>query len=89
VPTAGRRSLGEALITVVETREFQQRAVARMADNEREAFITHIAAHPDAGDLVPGTGGVRKVRWGYGSKGKRGGVRVMYYYYTPAFPIFC
>jgi hypothetical protein len=75
-------------MTVVETRQFEQRAAARMSDSEREAFILDIAAHPEAGDIVPGTGGVRKARWGYGSKGKRGGVRVMYYYHTPALPVF-
>jgi hypothetical protein len=59
--------MDERLITVVETREFQQRAVARMSDSEREAFITYIAAHPEAGDLMSGTGGARKVRWGVGA----------------------
>ena len=42
-------------------------------------FISFIAGSPDAGDVVPGSGGVRKVRWGVASRGKRGGVRVIYF----------
>lgn len=38
-----------------------------------------IAAHPEAGEVVPGSGGVRKVRWGKAGRGKRGGVRVIYF----------
>jgi len=39
----------------------------------------YLANHPDAGDLMPGSGGCRKLRWGIPDKGKRGGVRVIYY----------
>jgi hypothetical protein len=80
--------MNERLITVVETRPFQQRVVGRLSDEERLAFIAYIAAHPEAGGIVPATGGVRKVRWGVDSRGKRGGVRVMYYYHNEAMPIF-
>jgi hypothetical protein len=76
------------LITVVETRQFQQRAATRMSDEERQAFITYIATDPEAGVIVPSTGGVRKVRWGIDSRGKRGGLRVMYYYHDDQMPIF-
>jgi hypothetical protein len=76
------------LITVVETRQFQQRAATRMSDEERQAFITYIATDPEAGVIVPSTGGVRKVRWGVNSRGKRGGLRVMYYYHDDQMPIF-
>ena len=41
-----------------------------------------------AGDLVPGTGGVRKLRWGLEGRGKRGGARVVYFYHDPDVPIF-
>jgi hypothetical protein len=78
----------ERLITVVETRQFQQRAATRMSDAERQAFITFIAGHPEDGDIMVGTGGVRKSRWGVGSRGKSGGVRVIYYYHNPDMPIF-
>jgi hypothetical protein len=48
-------------------------------DEDRTNFITFIAANPDAGDVVPGSGGLRKVRWGSAGRGKRGGVRVIYF----------
>jgi hypothetical protein len=80
--------MDERLITVVETREFQQRAATRMSDAERQAFITFIAGCPEAGALMVGTGGVRKSRWAVGSRGKSGGVRIVYYYYNSTVPLF-
>jgi len=85
---AERRRSDARLITVVETREFQQRAATRMSETERQAFITFIAGHPEDGALMVGTGGIRKSRWGVGSRGKSGGVRVIYYYHNPAMPLF-
>jgi hypothetical protein len=78
----------ERLITVVETREFQQRAATRMSDAERQAFITFIAGHPEDGDRMVGTGGVRKSRWAVGSRGKSAGVRIVYYYHNRTMPLF-
>jgi hypothetical protein len=75
-------------MTVVETREFQQRAATRMSEAERQDFITFIAGHPEDGVMMVSTGGVRKSRWGVGSRGKSGGVRVVYYYHNPIMPIF-
>ena len=75
-------------MTVVETREFQQRAATRMSDTERQDFITFIAGRPEDGAIMVGTGGVRKSRWGAGSRGKSGGVRVIYYYHNRDMPIF-
>jgi hypothetical protein len=83
-----RRRSDARLITVVETREFQQRAATRMSETERQVFITFIAGHPEDGALMVGTGGLRKSRWGVGSRGKSGGVRVIYYYHNPTMPLF-
>lgn len=80
--------MAEQLITVVETREFERRAATRMSEQERQDFITFIAGRPDDGAIMRSTGGVRKSRWGSGSRGKRGGVRVIYYYHSPEFPLF-
>lgn len=80
--------MAERLITVVETREFQRRAATRMAEQEQQDFITFIAGQPEDGTIMRGTGGVRKSRWGRGARGKSGGVRVIYYYHSPAIPIF-
>ncbi len=71
---AQRQSSDACLITVVETREFQQRAATRMSETERQDFIAFIAGHPDDGVIMVGTGGVRKSRWGVGARGKSGGV---------------
>ena len=47
-----------------------------------------MAVHPKAGDLDKGTGGVRKLRWGRGSHGKSGGVRVIYYVHSEKMPLY-
>jgi len=68
--------------TVVELPTFQKHAARLWTDDERMAFIDWIAANPDAGDVVPGTPGVRKVRWARAGSGKSGGVRVIYFNQT-------
>jgi len=66
---------------------------SRLADKlltveERSDLINYLAAHPKAGDLMVGTGGVRKLRWGRAGQGKRGGVRVVYYVHNTLMPIY-
>jgi hypothetical protein len=78
----------ERLISVVETAVFARQADQIWSDTEREEFIGFIAANPKAGDVIPETGGVRKVRWGRRGAGKRGGVRVIYYYADIARPLY-
>lgn len=77
-----------ALITVVETRAFTGSAKGRMKRQEVNALIDVLAAEPECGDLIQGTGGLRKVRFGVGGKGKRGSVRVVYYFYNDTMPVF-
>lgn len=67
------------MYTVFETDVFQRYAGPLWGDGERAEFITWLAANPLAGDVIPGTGGLRKVRWSRAGMGKRGGVRVVYY----------
>jgi hypothetical protein len=78
----------EPLITVVESTAFARQASAIWSQAEYETFVTYIAANPEVGDFVPGTGGVRKLRWRRPGTGKRGGTRVIYYYTTPAWPLY-
>ena len=59
-----------------------------LTDAERLALVDHLAANPTAGDLMEGTGGARKVRWGARGKGKRGGARVISFYGGPGLPVF-
>lgn len=65
--------------TVAETSIFQRYASEVWTDAERVEFINWIAANPEAGDLIRGSGGCRKVRWSASGQGKRGGARVIYF----------
>jgi hypothetical protein len=78
----------EKLITVAETPLFMRQAAAVWDDAEREAFVEFIARNPEAGDVIPDTGGVRKIRWGRAGTGKRGGVRVIYFYHDADRPLY-
>jgi len=59
-----------------------------MSEAEREAVVDLLAASPDVGDVIPGTGGLRKVRVPLAGRGKRGGARVIYYLYDQTLPIY-
>ncbi|MDT4860758.1 Toxin HigB-2 [compost metagenome] len=71
----------------IETPIFTEDLAELLSDEEYRAFQAHLAENPEAGDLIQGTGGLRKVRWAANGKGKRGGVRVIYYHVTAAFQI--
>ena len=68
-----------SMYTVAETDVFVRYASAVWSADEREDFVTWIANNPLSGDVIPGTGGLRKVRYTRQGMGKRGGVRVVYY----------
>ncbi len=57
-------------------------------ENEKRELIDYLAEHPVAGDEIPGTGGVRKMRFGASGRGKRGGVRVIYFFGGEGVPIY-
>jgi len=78
----------ELPVTVVELPEFARDAARIWSESERAEFTDYIARCPEAGDIVQGTGGVRKVRWTAKGKGKRGGARVIYFFYTPDNPLY-
>jgi hypothetical protein len=59
-----------------------------MDDAERAELVNYLAYHPTAGVILPGTGGVRKLRWGLEGRGKRGGARVIYYYHDMEMPLY-
>jgi hypothetical protein len=67
---------------------FIRQAADIWSDSEREAFVDFIANNPDAGIVIPDTGGVRKVRWKVAGTGKRGGARVIYLFRNARQPIF-
>jgi hypothetical protein len=76
------------LLTIVEMPSFVRDAEKIWTQSELAALINHIATYPEAGDLIPDTSGLRKLRWGRGQQGKRGGARVVYYFYRKDVPVF-
>lgn len=74
--------------TIVELPEFVKRASSLLRDEEKASIINYLAFHPQAGDIMQGTGGIRKLRWSAQGKGKSGGVRVIYYYHNGSVPLF-
>ena len=67
------------MYTVKETLIFQRQASEIWSAAERDEFIDWISANPLSGDVIPGAGGLRKVRWSRTGVGKRGGTRVIYF----------
>jgi RelE toxin of RelE / RelB toxin-antitoxin system len=76
-----------ALVSVVETNVYLARATRLMSEAEREAVIDQVAANPAAGDLIPGSGGLRKMRVPLEGRGKRGGGRVIYWFHSERMPV--
>ena len=69
--------MATALHTVIETDIYLRSAERIMTESERMSVVDVLAADPRAGDVIPGTGGLRKVRVPLAGRGKRGGARVI------------
>ena len=67
------------MYTLIETPTFVVEADKLWSEDERLEFFAWLAANPDAGTVIPGSGGCRKVRWSRRGTGKRGGARVIYF----------
>ena len=65
----------------IETPVFTKQIVDILTDDEYSSLQAHLVKHPKAGSLIPGAKGLRKYRWAISGKGKRGGVRIIYYLY--------
>src|SRR5579863_7029746 len=74
--------------TVVETPIFIRRAEKLLTEDEHFDLLSYLATHPEAGNEIVGTSGVRKMRFAAMGKGKSGGVRVIYYFYDRDMPIY-
>jgi hypothetical protein len=75
--------------TVVETRIYLRDArAAGLSEEERKRIVDFVAANPDAGNEIPGTGGARKLRFAGRGKGKSGGYRVITFYSGEDIPVF-
>ncbi|EHF5229959.1 TPA: type II toxin-antitoxin system RelE/ParE family toxin [Klebsiella quasipneumoniae] len=68
----------------VETSVFTRECKSLLTDDEYKEFQTHLLLDPEAGSIIVGTGGCRKVRWARQGTGKSSGIRAIYYYYNPA-----
>jgi hypothetical protein len=74
--------------TVAELPEFIRAADKLLSLMERQDLIRYLALHPKAGDLMEGTGGVRKLRWRRGDHGRSSGVLVIYYFHDEHMPLY-
>ncbi len=81
-------AMTKRLISVAETLPFLRQAESLWGEDDRAAFVDFIAANPEAGDVIPDTGGIRKIRWSRPGTGKRGGVRVIYFYHDTTMPLY-
>ena len=70
------------MITFIETRLFTRKVGDYLSVEEYRALQWELATRPDIGDIIPASGGVRKVRWAGKGRGKRGGLRIIYYWRT-------
>jgi len=69
-------------VVFVETPIFYRRVQQLMDDDEYAEMQVFLAARPDAGAVIRGSGGMRKLRWAGSGRGKRGGLRVIYYWWV-------
>ena len=75
--------------TVIETPAYLASAPdVGLTDAERDEIVEYLARHPDAGELIPGTGGARKFRFAGRSKGKSGGYRIITFFAADDIPVF-
>jgi mRNA-degrading endonuclease RelE of RelBE toxin-antitoxin system len=76
------------LITVAELPEYMRQAERFLSEAERREVIDYLASRPKAGVLIRATGGIRKLRWARGARGKSAGVRVIYYFHSERIPLY-
>jgi hypothetical protein len=75
------------LVSVIESPEFITRVRKIMTIEQQDRLILFLARQPEAGDVIPDSGGVRKLRWQVEGRGKRGGARVIYYFHDFSMPL--
>jgi hypothetical protein len=78
----------KARTAVVEMPDFIASTRKMLDYDEREELVDFLAMDPTVGDVIAGTGGVRKLRWALPGRGKSGGARVIYYYHDEHMPLF-
>lgn len=79
---------GSYYISISELQNFTDDASRIFTNQEYDDLVLFLANHPDAGEVMPGTGGIRKVRWPARGQGKRGGARIIYYFRDLNMPVY-
>lgn len=79
---------GDYPIVVAELRSASKELERLLSESERNELIDFLAFHPEGGDVMPCTGGVRKARWPFRDKGKSKGLRVIYYFHDLNMPLY-
>lgn len=69
-------------MVIIETPVFTRRIEALLNDSDYALLQDELVAYPERGRIIPGTGGLRKIRWSAPGRGKSGGIRVIYYYFA-------
>lgn len=82
------KHMSKPLLTIVETNAYLADAKGLLTDEERAVIAETIATDPERGDVIVGGGGIRKIRFAVGGRGKSGGARVVYLYHSMGFPAF-
>lgn len=75
-------------ITVLQLPKFKAEATKLIGADGIEAVAVYLIDHPGGGDVIPGAGGARKLRWAAKGKGKRGGARIVYLYVVIAASVY-
>jgi len=76
------------MLSVAESPIFTRQTEKLFTEDEKQELISFLSENPLAGDEIPGTGGVRKLRFSASGRGKRGGARIIYYYLDDTMPLY-
>ena len=74
--------------TIIELPEYMRKIDKLLGKSDCNKIINYLAVNPKSGDIITGTGGIRKLRWARPGIGKRGGVRIIYYFHNEGIPLF-
>ncbi len=75
------------MLTVLETDEFFEKAAGLFSPQEKDDLVAYLSLYPESGDVIQGSGGLRKLRWRSKGRGKSGGARVIYFFYNENVPL--
>ena len=75
-------------MVIIETPIFTKQITGLIPDDSYSKLQNVIRTDPESGDIIPGSNGLRKIRWAVEERGKRGGIRVIYYWVTPEDQIY-